>query len=94
MMGRTIPRLKPEDVVAVVDSREQQPWDLAPLQSVADTLTTGNYTVCGEHAVCIERKNLSDLLSCVGREQQRSDREIRRLLGHPVRTLIVDATWQ
>ena len=50
--------LKPKDVVAIVDTREQQPWDLTPLQSVFGTLTTGDYTVRGlEH---VEDYDLDD----------------------------------
>ncbi len=33
--------LKSESVVAIVDSREQAPLDLAPLRTETDTLTTG-----------------------------------------------------
>ena len=52
--------LKPEQVVAVCDSREQLPLDLAPLQVVGGTLTTGDYSLRGlEHLVAIERKSFS-----------------------------------
>ncbi len=88
-------RLKPEHVVAVVDTREQRPWNLAPLRSVTDTLATGDYTIRGlEHVVCIERKSLADLLSCVGRERARFDREVQRLLAYPTRALVVESTWK
>jgi hypothetical protein len=74
--------LRPDQVTAVVDSREQRPLDLAPLRTVPGTLTTGDYSVCGlEHVVAIERKGLSDLLSCIGGERARFEREIARLLG-------------
>lgn len=64
--------LKPEQVVAVVDTREQLPLDLAPLQTVAGTLSTGDYSVRGlEHAIAIERKSLGDLLGCVGQHRER-----------------------
>jgi ERCC4-type nuclease len=87
-------QLKPEHVVAVVDSREQRPWDLTPLRSVTDMLTTGDYTIRGlEHVIRIERKSLPDLLSCVGRDRARFDREVQRLLAYPTRVLIVEATW-
>jgi len=86
--------LRPEKITAVVDSREQCPLDLTPLQTVTGTLTTGDYSIRGlEHVVAIERKSLGDLLSCVGRERERFDREIRRLLGYPVRAVIVEASW-
>ena len=86
--------LKPEHIIAVVDTREQLPLDLAPLQTVAGTLATGDYSIQGlEHVVAIERKSLPDLLSCVGRERDRFEREIQRLLAYPVRALVVESTW-
>ncbi len=86
--------LKPEQVTAVIDTREQMPLNLAPLQTVAGTLTTGDYSVRGLEAVAaIERKSLSDLLSCVGSDRQRFDREVMRLLAYPVRALVVEASW-
>jgi ERCC4-type nuclease len=86
--------LRPEDVVAVIDSRERAPLNLAPLQSVTGTLTTGDYSVRGlEHLVAVERKSLGDLLSCVGRERDRFDREVQRLLAYETRCLVVESTW-
>ena len=86
--------LKPEDVVAIIDTREQTPLSLSPLMVTAGTLTTGDYSVQGlEHIVAIERKSLPDLIACVGRERERFDREVQRLLAYPVRALVVEANW-
>jgi ERCC4-type nuclease len=86
--------LKPEMVVAVIDTREQAPLDLSPLRVEVATLATGDYSVRGlEHVVAVERKRLSDLLACVGQERERFDREVQRLLAYPVRALVVEATW-
>ncbi|NQU19650.1 MAG: hypothetical protein HQ567_00095 [Candidatus Nealsonbacteria bacterium] len=86
--------LRPEQVVAVVDTREQLPLDLDPLQVVSGTLATGDYSVRGlEHVVSIERKSLPDLLGCVGRDRERFDREAQRLLAYPVRALVIESTW-
>jgi DNA excision repair protein ERCC-4 len=87
--------LRPDQVTAVVDTREQFPLDLTPLQTITATLSTGDYSVLGlEHIVAIERKSLSDLLACIGAERERFDREVMRLLAYPVRALVVEATWQ
>jgi len=87
--------LKPENVVAIVDTREQHPLDLAPLQTMTGGLTTGDYSLKGlEMEVAVERKSLSDLIGCVGVERARFDREVKRLLAYPVRALVVEATWQ
>jgi DNA excision repair protein ERCC-4 len=86
--------LKPEGVVAVIDSREQDPLDLSPLRTVRGTLTTGDYSVVGlEHVCAIERKSLPDLLACVGRERERFERETMRLLAYPTRAIVVEGDW-
>jgi len=92
--GRIPAELRPEQVTAVIDTREQLPLDLAPLQTITGTLATGDYSIRGlEHVVAIERKSLGDLLSCVGTERERFDREVQRLLAYPTRALVVEATW-
>jgi DNA excision repair protein ERCC-4 len=87
--------LRPEDITAVIDSREKCWLDLAPLKTIAGTLTTGDYSVHGlEHLVAIERKSAGDMLACIGCERERFDREIHRLLAYPVRAIVVEAGWQ
>jgi ERCC4-type nuclease len=78
-----------------VDSREQLALDLAPLLVETGTLATGDYSVRGlEHVVAVERKSAEDMLACIGRERERFDREIQRLLAYPVRAIVVEAGWQ
>ena len=87
-------KLDPQNVVALIDTREQLPLCLDPLRTERATLTTGDYTARGfENEICIERKSLDDLLACVGRERQRFDRELHRMLAFPIRVLLVEATW-
>lgn len=86
--------LKPENVTAVADTREQLPLDLSPLRTVRGTLDTGDYSIRGlESIVAIERKSLSDLLGCIGQQRERFEREAQRLLAYRVRSLVVEATW-
>lgn len=94
-LATRLPRsLQPEAVVAIVDSREQTPLDLSPLRTVPGSLCTGDYSLLGlEHVVRIERKSLQDLVACVGRNRDRFDREVQRLLGFPVRLLVIETTW-
>ena len=94
-MSTTLPYSpKPESITAVVDSREQLPLDLSPLSTIVATLTTGDYSVQGlEHVVAIERKSLGDLLSCVGTDRERFDREVQRLLAFQTRALVIESTW-
>jgi len=85
---------KPEMVTAIIDTREQLPVDLDPLQSVVRTLDLADYSwVGGEHIYRIERKSLTDLLACVGRERERFDRECERLRAYETRCIVVESTW-
>jgi len=86
--------VSPENVTAIIDTREQLPLDLAPLRTVTRMLTTGDYSVVGlEKVVSVERKSLVDLVQCVGRDRKRFDREVQRLLAYPVRAIVVEASW-
>ena len=88
-------KLDPKNVIAIVDSREQNALNLEPLTTVTSTLPTGDYSVRGlEHVVAIERKSLGDLVGCVGRDRERFDREVQRLLAYPVRILVVESSWE
>ena len=87
-------KLLPSSVIVIIDSREQLPLDLSPLRTVQGTLATGDYSLLGlEHLICIERKSLDDLLGCVGRDRERFERELQRMMAYPVRVLLVEATW-
>ena len=84
--------LEPQDITAIQDTREQNPLDLRPLLTRVGTLTTADYSVEGlEHCIALERKSLQDLVMCVGRERERFDREVQRLLAYPVKGLIIEA---
>lgn len=88
-------KLLPSDITAIIDTREQTPWGLEPLQTIRGTLDTGDYSVVGlEHRIRLERKSLPDLLQCIGNERQRFERELSRLLAYPSRMVVVETTWQ
>jgi uncharacterized protein (DUF433 family) len=58
---------RPEQLIAVIDTREQGPLNLSPLRTVRRTLLTGDYSVRGlESVVAVERKSLADLVACTG----------------------------
>lgn len=96
MNRKRLPAKLPDDaIIALVDTREQRPLFLPGLNCERATLATGDYSVQGlEHHIAIERKSLPDLLACCGRERKRFDREIQRLLGYPVRGLVIEASWE
>lgn len=94
-MSKLPAELPSSAITAIVDTREQTPLKLPGIRSEAGTLATGDYSVKGlESLIAIERKSLPDLVACCGRERERFDREVQRLLAYPVRALVVEADWQ
>lgn len=86
--------LDPSDITAIIDTREQRPWNLDPLKSKSGTLATGDYSILGlENEIAIERKSLDDLLGCIGQHRKRFDKEIVRLRAYDCRAVIVETTW-
>lgn len=87
-------KLDPSDITVIVDTREQRPLDLSPLKMTTSSLPTGDYSIKGmEEVVAIERKSLSDLIGCIGRERDRFERELHRMLAYSVRAVFVEASW-
>ena len=85
--------LEPSDICAVVDRKEQAPLDLL-IPFIEATLVTGDYSVRGlEDLVCIERKSLSDLVACCGRERERFDRCIQRMRSYETSVLVIESSW-
>lgn len=81
----------PEAITAIIDTREQLPLDLFPLQMERGTLATGDYSVKGlENCISIERKSLSDLLGCMGNGRERFERELERMRSYEFRAVVVE----
>ena len=90
--------MKDDPLVVLVDTREQKPFrfdaETHGATCVREHLPTGDYTARGaEHLICIERKgDVGDLATCVGRERDRFERELERMLGFPRRYLLMEFT--
>lgn len=71
----------------IVDSRERCPYQFqgkhyAGVEIERGSLVTGDYSLHGlADRIAIERKELSDLVQCLGRERERFEREIQRAQG-------------
>lgn len=86
---------KLSEVTAIIDTREQTPFNLSPMKIEAGTLNVGDYSVAGlESVVAIERKSLPDLVACCGRERERFQRELDRLRGWQVSAVVIESNWQ
>ena len=84
----------------IVDSREQAPFPFrgARYEGVAvevGTLPTGDYSLAGlTDKVAVERKELADLVACLGRERERFERELQRAAALDAFAVVVEASWQ
>lgn len=93
--------LRLEDLTFLIDTREQRPLDFnwnpdtqKKVRTERATLDTGDYTVKGlEKRICVERKSLNDLLTCIGRERDRFEREIDRMMAFECCLIVVEASW-
>jgi ERCC4-type nuclease len=91
-MSRAHQDLRPDDITCVIDTREQLPLADLDLKTVRGTLPCGDYSVVGlEHVVAVERKSLSDLVQCVGRERDRFERMLRLMRSYECRVIVVEA---
>lgn len=83
--------LELDQLTAIVDTREQAAWDLAPMKIVSRGLDVGDYSILGlESVIAIERKSLPDFVMCCGGERERFQRELDRLRGWPVHAVIIE----
>jgi len=64
------PFIIPDGFEMIVDTREQKPYPLVDVPHIVDTVRKGDYTIKGmEETFCIERKQMSDFYSYIGKER-------------------------
>ena len=76
------------------DSREQAPFTFSglPVEVSVSALEAGDYSVRGfERRVAVERKELGDLVGCLGANRERFQRELARLRGYDCAAVVVEA---
>ncbi len=85
--------LRPEDVTAIQDSREQMPLQLN-LTTIVKGLKTGDYSYVGGEDICaIERKSKEDFVGCCGLGRERFMAEMERILLFKTRIVVIEASW-
>ncbi|HVY62329.1 MAG TPA: hypothetical protein VHF22_11785, partial [Planctomycetota bacterium] len=88
----TAPPAKPPFTV-VIDTREQAPLSFGSWPTVVAGMKTGDYSIQGfEDQIAIERKSLSDLFGCIGRDRDRFERELLRLWALDYAAIVIEAT--
>jgi len=86
-------------VRVIVDSREQAPFSFRGpryegVTVEVGTLGVGDYSLAGlADKVAVERKELSDLVACLGRERERFERELARGAALDAFCVVVEASW-
>lgn len=88
-------KIEPQQITILVDTREQRALKFHPtFKTERICLKTGDYSCKHlEHIVALERKSLSDLIGCIGRDRERFENNITRLKSFPVRAIIVEGSW-
>lgn len=91
--------MKADDLIVLVDSREQKPLRFRSLRSERATLKSGDYSVRGpgfdlRDTVLIERKSVADLVSSLGTGRARFEREMERLARVRWRYLVIEGEWR
>lgn len=91
------PHVFPDGFILIVDTREQRPLcvRVKGLTSLVDTVKDGDYTIKGfEDKFAIERKQLSDFYSYIGKERDRTVKKIKRLADMDFAAIVVEATLE
>ncbi len=84
----------------LVDSREQSPflfqgsyYKNIVIERAA--LPTGDYSLAGlADKIAVERKELGDLIQCLGRERERFERELQRAGALDCFVVVIEGSWQ
>lgn len=77
----------------VIDTREQTPFEFIgyPVVTRSGALKTGDYSLAGfESRICIERKSLGDLASCMTVGRERFERELERMREMECTAVVVE----
>lgn len=85
----------PDGFVLVVDTREQRPlcMSVEGLTVCRAALKDGDYSIKGfEDRFAVERKQVSDFYSYIGRERQRTVKKLERLQSFDFAALVVESS--
>ena len=82
----------------IIDTREQEPCTFRHEKMNATTelgtLAVGDYSLAGlQDKVAVERKSLSDLVMCLGRERERFERELARGAALDAFAVVCEGSW-
>jgi len=81
----------------VIDKREQTPWLFKQMdaQITYSILQYGDYSILGhQDQITIERKNINDLFSSIGRNHEDFMRKMKVLSEFKSKALVIEATYE
>ncbi|MFA5670082.1 MAG: hypothetical protein WC967_12650 [Balneolaceae bacterium] len=82
--------IKPKEVVVLIDTREQTPWDFDDFKTERVALTTGDYQIKGSPDLVLERKGTPEELWGNLLEGKRFSKEMERLSVFKYKYVICD----
>jgi ERCC4-type nuclease len=81
----------PNNMVVVIDTREQLPYMFPGCRVSIRKLDAGDYSLEGyEDVVSIERKSASDFFGSITQDRDRFERELERLKSYKFKALIIE----
>ena len=86
-------------MLILADNREQRPFAFAGpryegVEVKTGTLAVADYSLAGlTDRVAVERKELTDLVQCLGRERERFERELQRGAALDAFAVVVESSW-
>lgn len=86
-------------MLILVDNREQRPFAFTGpryegVEVETGALAVGDYSLAGlADRVAVERKELADLVQCLGRERERFERELQRGAALDAFAVVVESSW-
>ncbi|MBU2648152.1 hypothetical protein KKI24_25825 [bacterium] len=87
-------KLKPENLTALIDNREQTPFDLKPMMTERATTAKADYSVKGfEDLIAVERKEFIDLVGYTTTGRCRFEREQLRMKAYPSKCVVIKGGW-
>lgn len=94
-------KLKESDITIAIDTREQAPYSIEfgemGFNVASVSLDTGDYSVLVPgmlDIVALERKSLSDFVSCCTSERERFSKELQRLRAFRHAVVLIEATHE
>jgi len=88
-----MPALRPSQLVVIIDTREQCPFDFtaAGFCMESGTLKHGDYSIAGmTRWIALERKSPEDLGACMTNQRERFETELLALRGYRYRAVVVE----